>query len=163
VNEIKTLHEDIKTTDTPLRYTAYSARLAQFLRYTAYTSDFGESFRPLVHRRIVQTTYGISWAYVLGDVGWEGYKAHAHQKQPPREVAAVVTERLLFQSLASMIIPAFMIHTQVKFFQKVCKRVGRFNKWGPTFAGLVLVPFLPLIIDHPVETTLHWVKKKLGF
>jgi fission process protein 1 len=35
-------------------------------------SDVGESFRPIISTRIVNLSYGISAAYVLGDVVYEG-------------------------------------------------------------------------------------------
>lgn len=45
-------------------------------RYVAYTSDIGESFRPVAHQRMIRTAYGISWLYLTGDVLHEGYKAY---------------------------------------------------------------------------------------
>ena len=42
----------------------------------AYTSDIGESFRPVAHPWLIRSAYGISWAYLVGDVGHEGYKAY---------------------------------------------------------------------------------------
>jgi len=37
--------------------------------------------------------------------------------------------------------------------------------WGPTIAGLSLVPGLPFVFDHPVEratdTAFEWVEKQL--
>jgi len=163
VQELDQLHKDISSTDTMLRYTGYTAiapRLANALRYTAYTSDLGESFRPIIPPRIVQATYAISWAYVAGDVAFEGYKAHK-KENTAKQIFGVVTERAIFQAFASMIVPAIVIHTQVKYAQKFFRHVGRFQKWGPTLAGLALVPFLPYIVDHPVEAIVHWVKGKL--
>ena len=29
--------------------------------------------------------------------------------------------------------------------------VGRFQRWGPTIAGLSLLPLLPYMFDHPAE------------
>lgn len=66
---------EIASTDSDLRYLGYLGRIRALAtagsRYLAYTSDFGEAFRPVVGRRIVQTTYGISWAYVTLDVAYE--------------------------------------------------------------------------------------------
>jgi fission process protein 1 len=45
-------------------------------RYVAYTSDIGESFRPVAHPGLIRTAYGISWLYLTGDVLHEGYKAY---------------------------------------------------------------------------------------
>lgn len=38
-------------------------------------STSGESFRPVVSPKIVTAAYGVSWMYLIGDVGYEGYKA----------------------------------------------------------------------------------------
>lgn len=68
------------TTDTDYRYAAYASRARTILRsahrYVAYTSDIGESFRPIAHPWLVRSAYGISWAYLIGDVSNEGYKAY---------------------------------------------------------------------------------------
>lgn len=58
---------------------AYANRLRTAIRaasrYTAYTSDIGEAFRPVVAPWVVKSAYGISWMYLLGDVSYETYKA----------------------------------------------------------------------------------------
>lgn len=54
----------------------------------AYTSDIGESFRPVAHPYLVKTAYGISWTYLIGDVAHEGYKAYLRNRRvlaPPCE------------------------------------------------------------------------------
>jgi len=153
---------EIKTTETNARYLAYLARvrniaflLGNSARYLAYTSDVGEAFRPVIPTRVVQAAYAISWAYVITDVGIEGYREH-NRGGSNTEVSRTVLERAIFQSAASMILPALTIHTTVHTFGKVFQRVGRWQRWGPTFAGLAVVPFLPFMFDHPVE----WVLEK---
>ena len=73
------------STDSNLRYAAYATRLRTILvsvhRYVAYTSDIGESFRPVAHPYMVRAAYGISWLYILGDVSYEGYKAYWHNQR----------------------------------------------------------------------------------
>lgn len=114
--------------------------------------------------RVVTLAYAISWAYVIGDVYWEGYKAYSHRHEPLPKVAEVVVERTIFQSLASIVLPMFIIHTQVKIFQKIFAKMPSvkpaIRKWGPTFAGFALIPFLP-IIDRPVEHCLDLGKEKI--
>jgi fission process protein 1 len=153
--EVQRLHEDVKTTDTAFRYAGYTGLLSRSIatasRYLAYTSDVGESFRPVAHPRLVTASYGISWAYVFGDVGYEGYKEYKLPDATKMDVAQVVVQRSVFQVLASIVLPAITIHTQVKVFQKVFAKVGRFQKWGPTVAGIAIIPALPVVIDHPVE------------
>ncbi|CZT42106.1 uncharacterized protein RSE6_01950 [Rhynchosporium secalis] len=88
-----------QSTESNIRYAAYLTRVRTALlsaqRYVAYTSDIGESFRPVAHPLLVRSAYGISWAYILGDVAHEGYKSYcANQRilhpDLPREAA---TER----------------------------------------------------------------------
>jgi len=161
--ELQVLVNDIKSTDSNLRYTGYTFIVPTIfrhaIRYSAYVSDFGESFRPIIALRLVRFTYMISWSYVIGDVLWEGFKAHHYRKESPKEVAEVVVERAIFQSVASMLLPMFLIHNQVKVASMVVDRIPnvtpKVRKWGPTVAGLALIPFLPFFLDKPVEYCLE--------
>lgn len=166
-------------------------------RYVAYTSDIGESFRPVAHPLLVRSAYGISWAYILGDVSYEGYRAYWHNQRkmnpqveltpqqekatglPRTEPAAgkkgeaispledwrtVVAQRAIFQSVASMGLPAFTIHSVVRYSGRAMK--GLKNKtlrtWGPIGLGLAVVPLLPTMFDEPVENAVEWLFHK-GF
>ncbi len=158
----------------------------------AYTSDIGESFRPVVSPSIVRTAYGISWAYILSDVSYEGYKAYWHNQrklnpelqltprqqkmsgiildaaEPGRVAPAVVTpledwrtvmaQRAIFQSVASMGLPAFTIHSVVRYSGQAVKNVKNdmIRRWGPIGLGLAVVPFLPTLFDKPVENAVEW-------
>lgn len=151
---------DIKTTDTPARYLAYLARIRPVLlassRYLAFTSDVGEAFRPVAHPYLVTATYGISWLYCLGDVSFEGYK-ESKRGGTNQDIAQVVAKRTVFQATASMLLPAFTIHTLVKVASKGFQKWGRFTRAGPTLAGLLMIPALPFMFDHPVEHLLDYV------
>eukprot|EP01127_Copromyxa_protea_P002227 TRINITY_DN1211_c0_g1_i1.p1 TRINITY_DN1211_c0_g1~~TRINITY_DN1211_c0_g1_i1.p1 ORF type:complete len:128 (+),score=23.56 TRINITY_DN1211_c0_g1_i1:31-414(+) len=113
--------EDLDTTDTNARYIGYAvgalrgfARAAKSaVRYSAYASDVGESFRPVVSPFVVRLSYGISWAYVIGDVAWEGYKAKTHRNEEGKVLAITVAERAIFQTIASIALPMVIIHSQV--------------------------------------------------
>ncbi|KAK4200386.1 mitochondrial 18 KDa protein-domain-containing protein [Triangularia verruculosa] len=198
------------STDSNLRYAAYASRLRTILlsahRYVAYTSDIGESFRPVAHPNLVRAAYGISWVYILGDVSYEGYKAYwhnqrllnpaielsSHQKKllgveathdatsavkpslavttpgaavsPLEDYRTVMLQRGIFQSLASMGLPAFTIHSVVRYSGRAMKDVKNqtLRTWGPIGLGLAVVPFLPRIFDKPVENAVEWVFHK-GF
>lgn len=165
----------------------------------AYTSDIGESFRPVAHRGVVRAAYGISWAYILGDVSYEGYKSYWHNQRilnpkleltpqqqkvtglpdavpasaPPEEARpgvvppledyrTVMVQRALFQSVASMGLPAFTIHSVVRYSGRAMKNVKntRIRTWGPIGLGLSVVPFLPSLFDKPVENAVEWVFHK---
>ncbi|KAJ7095108.1 mitochondrial 18 KDa protein-domain-containing protein [Mycena belliarum] len=172
--------EGADTTDSPVRYTAYGARLRTALRagtrYIAYTSDVGEAFRPVVPPWVVTAAYGVSWLYLTGDVSYESYKAHrqgpspfeaAHFSEPVR-IGMAAVERATFQSIASMALPAFTIHTAVKQAKKAFDKANnpRLRAWGPTVTGLAIVPVLPYLFDHPVEhvteSVFGWIKVKIA-
>ncbi len=170
----------------------------------------GEAFRPVVRPLWVTASYGISWAYCIGDVAFESKKAH-DQGVRGVELARFGTERAVFQAIASMAIPgswlltlcshcidfcccfmwcnctltsrgaqtlgcginaartfvrlwlvaaAFTIHSTVNVFKKITAKAGRFQRFGPTAAGLAVIPFLP-IVDAPVEHAVEWAFGKV--
>lgn len=160
------------TTDSNLRYAAYASRLRTILlsahRYVAYTSDIGESFRPIAHPWLIRGAYGVSWAYLIGDVGHEGYKAYVRSQrilhpvvpevasterssetkktpngpninQGPGHVPAiedfrsVMIQRAVFQSVASMGLPAFTIHSIVRYSGRALKNAKNttIRTYGP--------------------------------
>lgn len=207
------------TTDTNVRYAAYASRVRTIMmsahRYVAYTSDIGESFRPVAHPYLVRSAYGVSWLYLAGDVANEGYKAYmrnqrvlhpetAHETahgnifekvrslkdtvvdtsgvkaggivgngtsltggevSPGRVPAiedwrAVAAQRAVFQSVASMGLPAFTIHSIVRYSGEYAKKNiknARLRTWGPIGLGIAAVPFLPYMFDHPVEIATEWI------
>ncbi|RDW69442.1 hypothetical protein BP6252_08462 [Coleophoma cylindrospora] len=195
------------STESNIRYAAYATRIRTALlsaqRYVAYTSDIGESFRPVAHPNLVRAAYGISWAYLLGDVTHEGYKAYCMNQRVlhpelPREASqeryndaktdlktvasdvgtslkpgvispledyrTVMVQRAIFQSIASMGLPAFTIHSIVRYSGRALKDVKnvRIRTYGPIGLGLAAVPALPFLFDKPVEEAVEWVFHK-GF
>ena len=70
----------------------------------------------------------------------------------------VMAERALFQSIASMGLPAFTIHSAVKYSGKYLKdsKNVRLRTWGPIGLGLSIVPALPFMFDEPVEHAVEW-------
>ncbi|KAK3672033.1 hypothetical protein LTR78_008002 [Recurvomyces mirabilis] len=185
------------STNSPVRYAAYANRLRTIMlsaqRYVAYTSDIGESFRPVAHPNLVRGAYAISWAYLVGDVSYEGYKAYTRNQAALHPVApttqdvpgsaltaqpnavtgrvapidhwaTVMAQRAVFQSIASMGLPAFTIHSIVRYSGQALKNVKntRIRTWGPIGLGLAAVPALPFMFDHPIEVATEWVFHK-GF
>ncbi|KAL0472485.1 mitochondrial 18 KDa protein domain-containing protein [Neurospora intermedia] len=192
------------STESNVRYAAYASRFRTILlsahRYVAYTSDIGESFRPVAHPWLVRGAYGVSWAYILGDVSYEGYKAYWHNRRvldpnveltsrqkrilglidengtkkmeddkptpgkitPLEDYRTVMLQRLIFQSVASMGLPAFTIHSVVRYSGRAMKNVKNqtIRTWGPIGLGLSVVPFLPTLFDKPVENAVEWVFHK---
>ncbi|KAF2153288.1 hypothetical protein K461DRAFT_267890 [Myriangium duriaei CBS 260.36] len=209
-----------ESTESNVRYAAYASRIRTILlsahRYVAYTSDIGESFRPVAHPYMVKGAYAVSWLYLVGDVGHEGYKAWvrnqrvlhpekyaeeekntthaegvggkikgaAHELQtalvpsssaatstdsltpgkvvPIEDYRAVMVQRGVFQAIASMGLPAFTIHSIVKYSGRAMKNVKapKIRTWGPIGLGLAAVPALPYMFDEPVEKATEFVFHK---
>lgn len=147
----------------------------------------------MAHPKAVRAAYGISWAYILGDVGYEGYKAYWHNRRvrdpallltdrqqkltglhnsdspavaqlqpgvvPPLEdYRTVMVQRAIFQSLASMGLPALTIHSVVRYSGRAMKGLknATLRTWGPIGLGLAVVPALPSLFDEPVEHAVEW-------
>ena len=113
---------------------------------------------------MVRGAYAVSWAYLIGDVSHEGWKAYCrNQKARNPEIAdrkdlagslpapgtstalaartipaiedyrAVMAQRAVFQSIASMGLPAFTIHSIVRYSGRAMKNVRNttLRTWGP--------------------------------
>ncbi|KAI5122156.1 hypothetical protein M0805_007055 [Coniferiporia weirii] len=179
-DELNTLADrNADSTDSDVRYLGYFSRLRTALRtahrYVAYTSDIGEAFRPVVSPWIITAAYGVSWAYLAGDVGFETWKAKRRGPTPleactfseEQRLGLVAAKRGAFQAIASMALPAFTIHTIVKRSASTFKRAvnPRIRAWGPTLTGLAVVPLLPYLFDAPVEhatdAVFEWLEHKL--
>jgi fission process protein 1 len=111
----------------------------------------------------VTAAYGVSWAYLLGDVSFTTYKAKqqgpsafeaAHMTEPTR-LGLVTVKRAVFQGVASMALPAFTIHTAVKQAGRrfATAKSPTVKRWGPTLVGIGIVPFLPYLFDEPVSSS----------
>ncbi|POY75237.1 hypothetical protein BMF94_1607 [Rhodotorula taiwanensis] len=165
---------DIDSKDTQARYLGYLARFRPVLiassRYLAYTSDVGESFRPVVAPKTVTAAYGVSWAYLIGDVVYESWKAKERAKEmAPDGISQVVgltfAKRAIFQATASMLLPSLTIHSIVKYTALWIKKQGiqniRIRQWLPSALGLGTIPFLPFLFDEPVEQATDYTFDRL--
>ncbi|KAG7810895.1 hypothetical protein KL921_002523 [Ogataea angusta] len=186
VSESINPERDDTSTDSSLRYAAYANRFRTIAlashRYVAYTSDIGESFRPVVNQNFVRFCYGISWSYVLGDVSLEAWKAKMRQegrytpgllpwhKLPEADPIAAASytgmdwkwvgiQRGVFQSIASMGLPAFTIHSAVRYSSLLFKNTSNktLKTYGPVGIGLAVVPLLPYLFDEPVENATEYI------
>lgn len=83
---------------------------------------------------------------------------------PLEDWKTVMAQRAIFQSVASMGLPAFTIHSVVRYSGRALKDVKNktIRTWGPIGLGLAVVPFLPTLFDQPVESATEWIFHK-GF
>jgi len=130
------------------------------LRYLGYANEVGEAFRALVHVNWVKLSYGVASAYVLADTNDKAQKMSrslpAEDDSKTKKVAFAAVDTLLWQALASVIIPGFTIN-------RICAAslftMGRAipnvslnsRKWATTAIGLGVIPF----IVHPIDSFVH--------
>ena len=72
------------------------------IRYAGYANEVGEAFRPLVPRAAVNASYVAASGYVVADAAW---RANTLPTSSPRSPSVEVVDTLIWQGLASVIIP----------------------------------------------------------
>lgn len=72
-------------------------------------------------------------------------------------------KRLVFQSVASMLLPAVTIHTSVKWASQLAAKSSSvaLKKYAPTAVGFAIIPALPFMFDHPAEVVVDAAFDKL--
>ncbi|CAB4063476.1 MTFP1 [Lepeophtheirus salmonis] len=131
------------------------------VRLLGYANEVGEAFRALVHVRWVRFSYGISSAYVLADTFDKSIKMNSSLKssdpEKMKKVAVAAGDTLIWQALASVIVPGFTINRICAFslmgLEKTLPKIPlSTRKWITTFIGLATIPF----IVHPIDTIVHY-------
>jgi len=136
------------------QYAAVTAASSGMLRFLAFSSDFGEAFRPAVPQVLVKSSYFVSVGYIFGAIAESAYEVC---DKPAKTIIETVAHETFFQLVASLIVPFLFIHTAVHQTTKVLKRMKMDKKnplvarYAPSAVGLVCVPILPLYLDHPCE------------
>ena len=137
---------------------AVKTAAAEGARYVAYSSDVGESMRPVLKPWMVNATYGIA-------VGYVGYDAYAEVRRKADlghgndVLLATCAHKLVFHAAVSLALPAVIIHSAVHrshalFAKETFAHLPRLVKFGPSAVGLGLIPFMPLF-DEPAEHVLE--------
>lgn len=120
-------------------------------RFIAYTSDIGESARPVMPSWFVNGAYALTFIYVGVSVGKHTYDAH-REGQSQQMVLRAFCHTTVFELVASVAMPSLIIHQAVHFAQHQAHRLppGPVARWVPTIVGLACIPFLPYL-DPPAE------------
>jgi fission process protein 1 len=154
------------------RSLAYTSRVAAVMRNLpkimansrplAYASEVGESVRPITSRKFVRFMYGLSWGYVILDTA---IKTHAMKKHGREAMAYCCLDTSIFHTFASMALPAFTIHSIVKysgkFFKKILGTESKVGKWLPVICGLGSIPFIIHPLDHFTELVMDKSIRKI--
>jgi mitochondrial fission process protein 1 len=146
------------------------------LRYAGYANEVGESFRYQLPR-MVRPSYAVAFGYCFADAAttaygtWQKYPSEVKDSQYSREAKASLDsgDVLLWQSLASVIIPGAAINILVKASRFAVARspvilAPAIKEWLPTAVGLGSIPFIIHPIDHAVDvmldnTTRKWISQ----
>jgi hypothetical protein len=164
--------ESIDLNDTVMRYAGYTAGFARLFRYAkyakfptrysrylAFSSDFGHALEPVISERIAKGLYTVTIGYCIADVAWEAYKLQERgfvtEQNVPMSMTQCVVERATMQAISSVTLPSIIIHTSISLGTTLTAKIGRFRKWGPVVAGLVMIPVMPLYLDHHIGTVLY--------
>lgn len=149
-DELHYLVTDVKTTDTFLRYFGYCGMMAS---HTAKFVKYGRvAFGPTVGKTIVRYSFGISWAYVSGDVAYEAYKARYERCEDAAHVGRGAAQRFLFQSMSSIVMPFCTLKTVMPATRMLLQRyVPRAPAWVPQAVGLSCIPLMPFVWDAPCD------------
>ncbi|XP_002416659.4 mitochondrial fission process protein 1 [Ixodes scapularis] len=140
------------------------------VRLLGYANELGEAFRSLVHVNVVRLTYAVASAYVLADTADKVAKADktkcTDEATHRRKLLATAADTLVWQALASVIVPGFTINRVCALSLHLLKRHSGLTlnacKWTTTGIGLSCVPFIVSPIDHGIHalmdrTVRRWV------
>ncbi|KAL4709366.1 hypothetical protein ACJJTC_007098 [Scirpophaga incertulas] len=122
-----------------------------WIRYMGYSNEVGEAFRPVVPVRLVRASYGVAFTYVLADTVDKGVRMMMEDGRP-RNVMRATGDALIWQTLASIVIPGITIN-------RICAISGsvltKYNRIPPRLRGLLTVGVglasIPIIIT-PIDT-----------
>lgn len=167
----------VNVSSTPITTTPYDHTSDQnifrdtSIRYLGYANEIGESFR-YQYPKYVVPSYIIAFGYCLADAMSTGHHTYYHRHRHNncnsgkeeneqlriRRTIVGTLDTLLWQSLASVMIPGYVIHTIVKGTKYSIPKHVRvpifISTWLPTIIGLGAIPFIVHPIDHSVDYVL---------
>lgn len=85
------------------------------LRYAGYLNEIGEAFRPIIPSSIVALSYALAITYVLADAVSKGNDNIKRNGGTTSCGVAAALDTLLFQFIASIIFPGFVVNRWVAF------------------------------------------------
>lgn len=163
------IDDDVKGKQIKLK--EYDVYKDSILRYLGYANEVGEAFRVLVPASVVRFSYVVASGYVVADSFHKGQKvwerstsgdAHKYKK-----VAVAATDTLIWQGLASVIIPGFTINRICWLSQLALQQIRSLpqpaQKWSVVAVGLGSIPFIVHPIDKGVDLIMDSTIRKVSF
>ncbi|KAL5346731.1 hypothetical protein ACLOAV_008438 [Pseudogymnoascus australis] len=121
--------------------------------YKAYYSNqkilHPEAYQGMLQERDKDAKIGLDTAVSSG-----GRYLKPGMVTPLNDWRSVMTQRALFQVIASIGLPALTVHTVVKYSSKALQQNSKNLKlrmYGPIGLGLATVPIWPFLFDKPVK------------
>ncbi|XP_060071035.1 mitochondrial fission process protein 1-like [Ylistrum balloti] len=133
------------------------------VRYLGYANEIGEAFRAQIPINAVRLSYGVASGYVVADAIHKGKEASEktweNEGQKSSQVRWAVLDTLLWQGLASVIIPGFTINRLCALSTYTFTKNSKFpistRKWITTVIGLACIPFIIKPIDKSVDALME--------
>ena len=131
------------------------------LRFAGYANEVGEAFRPVAPLAFVRATYAVAVSYA---------SAHAATKAAAAdegERAAAAGETLLWQALASVVLPSLVINRSVWATRKLLApmpavgTLARVRGFAPTAVGLALIPAIVGPLDAVTDAVMDHARAAL--
>jgi fission process protein 1 len=141
------------------------------VRYLGYANEVGESLR-YQFPKLVIPSYIVAFGYCFADAGASGYNTYHESRNDSSnaELHAVLSacDCLLWQSLASVMIPGATINAIVKACRFAVSRGPGIlpvtaTTWLPTMVGLGSIPLIIRPIDHFVDMLMDSTYRKVDF
>mmetsp|Transcript_34075 Transcript_34075/g.133376 ORF Transcript_34075/g.133376 Transcript_34075/m.133376 type:complete len:176 (-) Transcript_34075:1604-2131(-) len=127
-----------------------------WIRYLGYANEIGESFKRFISRRSYLASYLASSGYVVADAYYQCQKELERDSGEGSRirVALQAGDSLIWQALASVIVPGICINRIVALTSSACK-LGPVGKSAsavlPTVVGLASIPVIIGPIDRGVD------------
>jgi len=106
--------------------------------------------------KVVRPSYVLAFGYVFADTADKAYGAFK-ARASTAEIVRVATDCLLWQTLASVLVPGAIINVAANNTARLVQGMQSLppvaRKWTPTIVGLGLIPF----IIHPIDTGIDYV------
>ncbi|XP_019871831.1 mitochondrial fission process protein 1 [Aethina tumida] len=138
------------------------------IRYLGYANEVGEAFRGWIGSKWVNATYGVATLYVLADTidkSINSYETNKNERNHIKKVTYTTIDTLLWQFLASVIIPGATINRVCAVSNYLLKRVEKLpkntRKYTVTTIGLVTIPFIIKPIDNLVDNLMDATIRKV--
>jgi mitochondrial fission process protein 1 len=128
------------------------------IRYLGYSNELGEALRPVLPYLVIPS-------YIIA-VGYMLYDSYTKAKKSKNKVSKFI-DTIIWQALATIIIPSYVIHKIVYFTKDFIKDIEQINKYKllkdylPSVIGILSIFFIMQPIDDLVDYMLDNTIRKL--